>query len=668
MAFAARISAFTGELPKISSRLLPASASQAAENVILTAGRLDPMFDPSQVGFTNRPITQTIYRMFSGTTDYWLSWNSDVDVAKTPLAGDVSFRISYTANAFEPRTTNLAMATAATPYPAQCFVLGVTPPITKPTVTVTGGSGTSTEDRYYINTFVTSWGEESAPSVPSTVATGYSNGTWTVSGMDTAPPNAGTITAATYSVGVVTATLNSVFGLRAGEYITFSGVLGMTSLNTSFKLLSVDAVLKKVTVALTTAQTYTSGGVWNRDAPHNTLGMTRRIYRTATGSSSTSFLFVTEVPVATTSFVDTVTGGLLAEPCPSVNWLMPPADLRGLQTLPNGSMIGFSGNDLCFSDPYHPFAWPVANMLTTDFPIVGVGLFGQSAVVCTTGSPYVATGIDPSSMTMERIPEPWPCVSKVGIASLNGSVYFPTPMGLASIGSSGTSLVSQSMFSQRDWVAIAPETFVAAQHDGQYYTMYTVAGVTKVLTITPSNGVMRFGQSPSTLYDDASNGKLYAVIGTSIYDMLPPTGAKLPMSWVSKEFVVPTPLNLAAAQVNAAFAITPAQAAALTALNASIAASNAAAYAGGLKSGFGLTPLNVYPVNGDPRRPMQGADSITFTLFAEGQAVYSTVVSDSRVFRLPSLSKYDNFYFSVSGTMQVSDVVIGESVEAIKSV
>jgi hypothetical protein len=534
MTFALRVGPFAGEQPRVNPRLLPAAAAQYAENISFTTGGLNPVFTPIQVA----PVgvnTQSIYRMFLNTADYWLSWDTDVDVAKTATAGDMGQRIGFTSAAFEPRMTDLPHATATYPYPAQWFVLGVAPPEASPTVATAGGAGVASEDRYYVYTFVTPMGEESAPSPPSGVTTGYSNGVWTVSGMSTAPPNSGVVSFATAigGAGTVEVTLDSTVGLRAGELISFTGVMGMTSINSEFRILSVDKGLNRITIPHVPSQTYQSGGVWARSAPHNTTGMTRRIYRTATGSNATSFLFVAEVPVGTGGYVDGVPGTLLGEPCPSVNWLMPPASLQGIQTLPNGAAVAFSGNDLCFSEPYRPFAWPIANQLTTDFPIVGLGVFGQSVAVCTTGSPYIATGVDPAAVTLERVPEPWPCVSKRGVVSLNGAVYFPTPMGLATLGMQGTGLVSESLFAQRDWVGVNPSSFTAAHYDGQYYAAHTGAGAIKVLTLVPSKGVTRFGFTPDAMYTDASNGKLYGAMGGGVYEMFPTSGGREQMAWTS---------------------------------------------------------------------------------------------------------------------------------------
>ncbi|MGL1400235.1 hypothetical protein ACSTI4_24935, partial [Vibrio parahaemolyticus] len=73
----------------------------------------------------------------------------------------------------------------------------------------------------------------------------------------------------------------------------------------------------------------------------------------------------------------------------------PPAGLRGLTAMPNGMMAAFDGKDLYFCEPYLPHAWPASYTLTTDFPIVGLGAFGTSLVVMTTGNLYLVSGTAP---------------------------------------------------------------------------------------------------------------------------------------------------------------------------------------------------------------------------------------------------------------------------------
>jgi hypothetical protein len=70
----------------------------------------------------------------------------------------------------------------------------------------------------------------------------------------------------------------------------------------------------------------------------------RRIYRTITGASSVTYSFVAEIPVATTSYVDSLTATQLGENLPSLNFEPPPSDLKGLVAMPNGMLAGFRDN------------------------------------------------------------------------------------------------------------------------------------------------------------------------------------------------------------------------------------------------------------------------------------------------------------------------------------
>src|SRR5688500_11742327 len=133
-----------------------------------------------------------MFRMEKDGNEKWLAWNVEVDVAQSPVAGSTSRRFYYTGDG-EPRTSDFDLATAgAGPYPSGCFVLGVAPPVSKPTVTPGGGTGSSAT-RAYVYTFVTQWGEESRPSPASAVATGRVDDVWALSNLDTAPPNSGIV-------------------------------------------------------------------------------------------------------------------------------------------------------------------------------------------------------------------------------------------------------------------------------------------------------------------------------------------------------------------------------------------------------------------------------------------------------------------------------------------
>ena len=382
------IAAFRGAVPRTSERLIADNQAQKALNCKITSGRLDPLKGLSLVHTSVLAAITTMYRYRYGDVFNWLVWNKVVDVARSPVAQDTLGRFYFCGDG-EPRMSTYADAISGTVYPAAWYVLGVTPPADAMSITVTGGTGAN-EDRAYVYTFRTRYGEESGPS-PATLKTGKVDGSWDITGMNAAPPNSGTVSAAvkdTPLIGQVQVTLDTVFGLTAGEEVTFAGVLGMTDLNGKRKLVSVDKASNKVVVELTTAQTYAAGpDTWARVAPHNTTGMTKCIYRTV--GTNTDYKLVAEIPVANTAYSDTIpaTTVSLAAGIATLDTLPPPKDMHSPVLLANGVMAGLSGNQLCLSEQGKPYSWPVGNRY--NFPGTGIALCpaGNAVLVLTDGFP-----------------------------------------------------------------------------------------------------------------------------------------------------------------------------------------------------------------------------------------------------------------------------------------
>lgn len=137
-------------------------------------------------------LTQTIYRMgrdVPSDSTYWLSWSVDVDIARSLTADDTTERTFWTGDG-PPKWTDNTIALSAAPYPTLSRVLGVPAPTAAATVDVTGGSGT-TGTRYYVWTWVTDKGEESAPSPVSAAITGPSDATYSIEFDDTIPEQRG---------------------------------------------------------------------------------------------------------------------------------------------------------------------------------------------------------------------------------------------------------------------------------------------------------------------------------------------------------------------------------------------------------------------------------------------------------------------------------------------
>lgn len=674
-----RISNFSGLVPRLAKQLLAPNQAQVATNCNLTSGDLRPR-NGTRLAYA--PILdndiKSMFRMEKDGNEKWLVWDKDVDVARSPIAGNTERRFYYTGDG-EPRTSDYDTSTSgAGPWPSGCFVLGVTPPVTAPTVAPSGGSGADVT-RSYVYTFVTPWGEESAPSPASALATGKESGsTWALSGMDSAPPNSGTITGVLTnapSAGFVEITLNTAFGLRAGETITFEDT-GMSDLDSTFTLKSVDSVTKKVVITLSTAQTYTSGGTWERNAPHNTAGMMKRIYRTLTSSSGTEYHYVVTVAAATTTYSDTASDEAVAlgEVLPSAKWAMPPATMKGIVIMANGIACGFFGNEVCFSEPFKPYAWPIAYRQTYDQDIVAIGVTGTTLVGMTQGNPFTITGVEPVTMGggMQKLGVAWPCMSKRGVASFPFGVGYPAPQGLVIIGVQ-SDIVTKDLFTQKEWSDLNSDTFVAATADNRYYAGYHAADKDQMFVIdkTETAAFIEINQGITGIWSDPMTGKLYIAVDRKIYEWEGDPGTKLNYEWKSKQFLTASPLNYGAVKIDADFEMTEAeQFGAADAYAAIIASNRVLMTSGAIDDGLADGSLGEYEVGGDAMQalPPLSIDSLQFQFWANGRLMLAKQVVNTRAFRLPSGYKADNVEIVISGNVKVSAVVLAETMDGLRQV
>lgn len=670
-----RIAGFSGLVPRLARQLLQQNQAQIATNCNLTSGDLRPRSGPLLIF---NPVIDgdivSMFRMEKDGNEKWLAWDRDVDVARSPIAGNEDRRFYYTGDG-EPRVSNYDLATAGTgPYPSGAYVLGVSPPLTKPTVTPSGGVG-ATETRSYVYTFVTQWGEESAPSAPSTVTTGKVDSIWSITAMDTPPGNNGTITNAikdTPSAGYVTITLNSAFGLRAFEEITIAAVAGMTDVNGTWPLYSVDNGTNTAVIVLSTTQTYTSGGTWTRIAPHNTDGMLKRIYRLLTSGTGTDYQYVVTLSAATTSYDDTTASSALGETLKSTTWLMPPADMRGIVILPNGIAAGFTGNQIHFSEPFKPYAWPVGYRQSYDQDIVAIGVTGTTLVGMTEGNPFTITGVEPVTMGggMEKLAVAWPCMSKRSVASFAFGVAYAAPQGLVMIGVSND-VVTKDLFTQKEWTEINPSSFAAASADNRYYSGYTVNDSSLMFVIDKGEAAsfLKINQKITAIWTDPATGKLYVANEKKIYQWEGDLGTKLSYEWKSKEFLLPSPVNFGAAKIDADFRMTEAETGAATgSYEAVIDANQALIVAKQLNDALAEPALGEYEIGGDEMAeiPALAIDSLQFQLWTDNVQRYTKQVQNGRAFRLPAGYKSDNCEVVLSGNVKVAGVVLAETMDGLK--
>ena len=670
---AIRITAFSGISPRTQPRLLAENMAQIVNNCRLGSGALEPWKKITAVTANDLADGDvlSIFRMEDGGTSYWLSWDRDVNCVPSLIAGDEAQRIYYTGDG-EPRVSNLALAIAGgSVMPAGFYVLGVVAPLVAPTVAPTGGSGAA-DSRAYIETFVTEWGEEGAPSPASAITVGKVDDTWALTSLNAVPINTAAISAATHYGGVVTATTASTKYLRAGEEVTIADVVGMTDLNSIFPILSVvDAT--HFTVALTTAQTYTSGGSWTRVAAHNISGMTRRIYRTSGGV----YRFVAEIAIATTSYDDTVAEVDLGEICPSIGWKMPPTGLTGLVSHPMGFLVGVVGNEICLSDPWHPHAWPIAYRQITKFPLVGLGVFSSSIVACTTGTPYILNGSHPDSISIEQTELVEPCIAKRTIVDVGSGIMYASHSGMVFVGVGGANVVTQSILSRANWQEYTPSAMACAFYDGMvigFPSSVVYGGKGGFILDSKNNTFSSLSVVASASYADPENGKLYMVSNGVLTEWDSDKINNETYEWRSKVFALPKPINAGWAKIDADFKFLNAdQTAQIAAHLAADTAFNTAILASGVTDGeLDSAMLDEYMLDGSLLVGGEITDYaqrfLNFMLYANGQQKYTEIVLNDQAFSLPSGYKSALYEVVISGNVTVYGVSIAETAVGLSAV
>ena len=223
-----------------------------------------------------------------------------------------------------------------------------------------------------------------------------------------------------------------------------------------------------------------------------------RVYRTVAGETATLYVLVgtlnyvggaspdsslewIEEPTAATpglpwsgTVLDSVPAVELGEPLPSRGWFPPPPDMEGILLLPNGIIAGWRGNTLYFSEPYLPHAWDPDNRLSLTEEAVGAESFGNTIVVGTRGRPYIVTGIDPSSMRAEKLPDHAPLLNPRAIADAGVGVIYASDNGLMLIGSGGARLLTRG-WTKETWLPAATPRDQLLFFDG--YAMLFAAGM-----------------------------------------------------------------------------------------------------------------------------------------------------------------------------------------------
>lgn len=421
-----------GMRPAWDDRLLEPNQASVSQDVFLNAGTLIGWRKPKLLHTLVNGAAKYAFRIpvdsnntGIGAPSHWLEFTDpDTDVVRNATIND-TFQRYYFASAGSPPTYNTLERIAAGNSGSNApFLLGIPAPGCPPIVTATGGGSSDTsiqEARSYIYTWVSAYGEESAPSKYSLV-NAFTDSSWQID--------------------------------------------------------------------LTTP----SQADMNQTATPTRNIVSTRIYRTVTSAAGdATYFFVAEVPIATITYLDDQQDDVIAlnNECPSITWTPPPSDLQGMISMPNGMIAGFRKNEIWFCQPFYPHAWPSVYTLTTEYPIVGLGVSGQSLVVATEGYPVILTGINPGALAQTHSSVSQPCISKGSILSGDAGVFYMSPNGLILCQSGGYTVNFTEGWITRDkWSKLTPPLGVrAVNHLSSYFAFGTTAvspaiSATVVLTST----------------------------------------------------------------------------------------------------------------------------------------------------------------------------------------
>lgn len=238
----------------------------------------------------------------------------------------------------------------------------------------------------------------------------------------------------------------------------------------------------------------------------------KRVYKTFSSATTASYFFVGELGSTATDYLDNnVTQG---EPLQTIDWGAPPANSKCLTPLWGGMLALVSGNTVRLSEPYAPYAWPIAYEYTfADAVPVALGTFEQTLVVLTNNKPVMLTGSAPDAMDVRNLDINQSCVSPQSVVSMGVGVVWASPDGLCFVGYSGAKMLTEQSMTREDWQAIRPDTIVASQYQGLYVATYEVAGVKAGFVVDPAN--------PGGIYflDQGYDGYHYDTITDSLYTL-----------------------------------------------------------------------------------------------------------------------------------------------------
>lgn len=615
---------FSGIAPCIAPRLLPATLAQEALDVKLWSGELRPHYADEILQYIPSNI-QSIYRYkWKNKTYNWLMWPYETRVAKGPVYDDENNRIYF-------MNQGGFFVTDSSLLEDKDYMNGITnnaryhtgiPEMGYGRMDVSGTGNGDIEARTYVACYVRKWadgtidvGKSSKPYVTSFDANGKST-------IDVRPGQTVLVTVSALTDAARAAGVNACYIYRS-------------------EVTSAGQALYSFVDEFAVNDAHTTGNV---NATWNTGGWYE--YR------------------------DTKPNASLGEACPSLYWDAPVDGLKGLVSLQNGLFAAYKDSTVYVSDWNAPHAWPYEHTVTIDYPIVGLGSFGNTIVVCTEAAPVLITVTDPTKPTTRAIQENCPCVSAGSIVSTRNGVIFASTNGLVLINSASPTFITEKIITQDEWLPLHPESLQAAFLNNTYYGFFTnptekAAGFlfdldsytySTVYNSIVSSGMVYISQPTKIVYNDVEQSQLYVCYPLenktqySLNSFGTDSRINKSFRWRSKVNVSPQGLfTLSCAQVN------------FTKLSS--LKPEPPVWEGRLAgSALGMVYVNKQPVNGWCKtNTIELYDKTVFNYYVDGKLRFTKNIVDSKPFRLPSGFRGETVEIELKSNSHVHSVILASS-------
>lgn len=475
-----------------------------------------------------------------------------------------------------------------------------------------------------------------------------------------------------FEMGVVAPTLTPTASSTGGTGGVQTRVYIFTYINTFGSVKEESAPSPPVTVASQQTGATVSVGNLGTAAPAGKYNIThKRIYRAVGGVTTLDYRLVAEIPITQDTYSDTLNDAQLpGDVLISLDFTPPPTDLKGLVAMPGAFLAGFRRNEVWFSEPNYPHAWPAKYVLTVTNNVVGLGVIGNLLVVMTERSPELIYGQSPDTLSQEKIPLIEPCASKRSIATDGNAVIYASPNGLVGIGPGMRARFTDRLFRRDEFQEYTPTSMYGRVYDGTYFGWYDSVKQGQGALLLNSTDVPALSDLTDftrAAYIDTRTAALYYVRGDGfLYEFDASAQDNTLYKWRSKKFDMPFPTSFGALQLYANYDFIYE----LVEDNAAKIAFNKDLIDKGTAEGaIGTNFINEYPINGSKFRDATNPNDTRYvgvTVYGDGEIVISHGFTDERHKKLPGTRKYRTVEIEIVGNVPVYCVTLATTAADLK--